>query len=129
VIGNHEASDGDHYNHYMTIAWGEAYGNEPPHSSTATSALGHLLTKSTMYASVHNAVPSNTSRYTATDLGLVHVIGLDLMNFDAAQLAWLEADLKAAAANRDAVPWIMASAHYPIYHGPHRCPCPCSPRP
>ena len=57
-------------------------------------------------ASVHNAVPSNTSRYTATDLGIVHVIGLDLMNFDAAQAAWLEADLKAAAANRKAVPWM-----------------------
>ena len=116
VIGNHEASDGDHYNHYMTIAWGEVYGNDPPHTSSATSALGHLLSKGTMYASVHNAVPSNTSRYTATDHGLVHVIGLDLMHFDDTQVAWLEADLKAAAANRAAVPWIMASAHYPIYH-------------
>jgi len=125
VVGNHEASDGDHYNRYMKIAWGEVFGSDPdaeqhwkqpPHTSTATTALGHLLTKGTMYASVHNAVPSNTSRYTATDYGLVHVIGLDLMNFDVGQAAWLEADLKAAAANRANVPWIMASAHVPIYH-------------
>jgi len=116
IIGNHEASDGDHYNHYLTIAWGEVYGNDPPHKSSATSALGHLLSKGTMYASVHSSVPSNTSRYTSTDFGLVHVIGLDLMNLDDGQLAWFEADLKAAAANRAAVPWIMASAHYPLYH-------------
>jgi hypothetical protein len=106
----------------MTIAWGEVYGADPGHwrhpptRSTATSALGHLLTKGTMYASVHNAVPSNTSRYTATDYGIVHVIGLDLMNFDQKQIDWLDADLTAANANRDKVPWIMASAHFPLYH-------------
>ena len=27
------------------------------------------------------------------------------------QLAWLEEDLKAAAANRDKVPWIIAHGH------------------
>ena len=33
-----------------------------------------------------------------------------------AQKAWLQADLAAAAANRAAVPWIIASSHYPVYH-------------
>jgi len=37
------------------------------------------------------------------------------MNFDSVQLSWLEDDLKAASSNRKLVPWIMASAHYPIY--------------
>lgn len=48
VIGNHEGSDGDHFNRYLNITWGEIYGNAPPVHSTATSALGHLLTKGTM---------------------------------------------------------------------------------
>lgn len=48
------------------------------------------------------------------------MIGLDLMRFDAAQQAWLEADLRAAAANREAVPWIIAMAHYPVYHSSYR---------
>ena len=46
----------------------------------------------------------------------MHVVGLDLMNFDQAQIDWLDADLAAANANRAQVPWIMASAHYPLYH-------------
>ena len=33
----------------------------------------------------------------------------------AAQKAWLAADLKAANANRDAVPWIVVQSHYPFY--------------
>jgi hypothetical protein len=31
------------------------------------------------------------------------------------QLDWLEADLKAANANRAAVPWILLTSHYPLY--------------
>lgn len=31
------------------------------------------------------------------------------------QLAWLEADLKAANANRANVPWILLTSHYPLY--------------
>jgi hypothetical protein len=33
----------------------------------------------------------------------------------AAQLEWLEKDLAAANANRDAVPWIVAFSHFPLY--------------
>ncbi|RLN82649.1 hypothetical protein BBJ28_00026225 [Nothophytophthora sp. Chile5] len=32
------------------------------------------------------------------------------------QLSWVEADLKAAAANRDNVPWIFVGMHRPIYN-------------
>ncbi|TYZ65329.1 hypothetical protein PybrP1_010035 [[Pythium] brassicae (nom. inval.)] len=32
------------------------------------------------------------------------------------QLAWLEADLKKAAANRANVPWLIVAMHRPIYH-------------
>lgn len=114
----------------MNLAWGEVYPEagavdpsknhsflDPPTRSTATTALGELLTKGTMYASVHGPhVPSNTSRYTSIDYGLIHYIGLDMQHFDATQKAWLQADLAAAAANRASVPWIIASSHYPIYH-------------
>ena len=56
---------------------------------------------------------------------MLHLIGLDLNMYNgvddcgepcrAAQLRWLEADLKAANANREAVPWIVAFSHYPLY--------------
>jgi len=40
----------------------------------------------------------------------------------AAQLEWLEKDLAAANANRDAVPWIVAFSHFPLYCS--NCPAP-----
>lgn len=117
IIGNHERDDGDHFNRYLNITWGEIFGNDPPTKSTATSALGHLLGKGTMYgAGVHGPSRSLTSRYVSMDLGLIHIIGLDLNNLDEEQLAWLEEDLKLANSNRNNVPWIMASSHFPIYH-------------
>jgi hypothetical protein len=122
VIGNHEASDGDHYKHYEQIAAGEMVG-QAGHafvSSTATSALGSLLTKGTLYGmgthSGAGSVPSNTSRYVSADVGLIHVVGLDMNSFDATQSAWLKKDLAAAQANRASVPWIMVTSHFPIYH-------------
>ena len=67
LIGNHEADDGDHFQHYAAIAWGEEFGLDGNHSfpgaagqrrqvgaesvSTATSPLGRFLTKHTMYHS------------------------------------------------------------------------------
>ena len=48
------------------------------------------------------AKPSNTSRYVSADVGLVHLVGLDLNNLDANQLAWLDQDLMHAHANRSA---------------------------
>lgn len=65
---------------------------------------------------LHGTTPSNTSRYTSADIGLVHMIALDLNLLDPTQLAWLTADLKQANANRKNVPWIMAMSHFPLFH-------------
>jgi hypothetical protein len=46
VIGNHERSDGDGTFRYINSTWGETYANPLTNSSsTATSPLGHVLTK------------------------------------------------------------------------------------
>jgi len=119
IIGNHESSDGDHYKHYEQIAMGEMIGEQEGTgiSSTADTALGQHLSLGSLYgAGSHGAVPSNTSRYTSTNIGMLHIAGIDLMNFDAAQIAWLERDLQAANANREQVPWIMVAAHYQLYY-------------
>ena len=122
IIGNHESSDGDHFKHYEAIAYGEVVGATPDAAATqlrttATSALGAHLTAGTFYGvGLHGAVPSNTSRYASTDIGLIHIVGLDLNNLDAGQLAWLDADLAAANAAREAVPWIMVASHFPVFH-------------
>jgi hypothetical protein len=125
VIGNHEAADGDHYNRYLNQTWGEAFGNPSPITSTADTALGHLLSKGTLFgASSHGARPSGTSRYFSVDIGLIHLVGLDLnapetsprtIGLDAGQLAWLEQDLAAAQANRPTVPWVVVTSHFPVY--------------
>ena len=43
IIGNHEANDGDHYNRYMNIAWGEvmpeAGAVDPSGRTTSTRPL------------------------------------------------------------------------------------------
>jgi 3',5'-cyclic AMP phosphodiesterase CpdA len=124
IMGNHESSDGDHYNRYLNQTWGEAFAN-PDVKSSATSALGHLLSKGALFgAASHGAAPSGTSRYLSVDIGLIHLVGLDLnapetsprtIGLDDGQLAWLEQDLAAAAANRENVPWIVVTSHFPIY--------------
>ena len=60
-------------------------------------------------------VPSNTSRYGSVDVGLIHYTGLDLNDLDAGQLAWLDADLAYANANRAQTPWIIVSSHFPVW--------------
>eukprot|EP00756_Hemistasia_phaeocysticola_P036841 Hpha_TRINITY_DN16663_c1_g2::TRINITY_DN16663_c1_g2_i1::g.181626::m.181626 len=120
IIGNHEKSDGSKggYEHYEEIALGEKIGQAALNvHSTATSALGQHLSLGTLYgAATNGVVPSNTSRYTSTNIGLLHIAGIDLMNFDTKQKEWLEANLKAANENRKQVPWIIVAAHYQIYH-------------
>jgi hypothetical protein len=96
-------------------------------TSTATSALGHLLSKGSLLgAGVHGSKPSGTSQWYSVDLGLIHIVGLDLdptgevpgqlPNWSGAQKAWLEQDLAAAAANRAAVPWIIVTSHFPLHN-------------
>jgi hypothetical protein len=65
-----------------------------------------------------------TSQWASVDIGLIHFAVLDLdpgpppvFAPGGAQEAWLEADLKAAAANRDRVPWIVVGSHFPLYSG------------
>ena len=128
-------ADGDSGRHYEAIAWGEAYGVSgdsipfpgrgglppaPPAvalESTATTALGHHLATGTLYGmGSHGLIPSNTSRYTSADIGLIHMVGLDLNNLDPAQLAWFEADLARVNQNRSKTPWIMVMSHFPVFH-------------
>eukprot|EP01051_Picozoa_sp_SAG22_P015446 SAG22_NODE_2018_length_3130_cov_2.890135_2_plen_139_part_00 len=77
IIGNHEGSDGDHTRRYLNLTWGEAYANPlEGSSSTATSALGHVLTKGTFLgAGLHGTTPSGTSNYFSVDVGQVHIAG------------------------------------------------------
>jgi hypothetical protein len=148
VIGNHESylgPGGDKAplgteQRYLNQTWGVAYGQAPAEGrSTATTALGHLLTKGTYYAAgLHGAAPSGTSRYNSVDIGLIHIVGLDLdpgqavdgSSFwsmwnstepcaapeacGASQGAWLAQDLAAADANRANVPWIIVTSHFPL---------------
>ena len=68
---------------------------------------------------------SNSSLYYSVDLGLVHLVvlnylywlGLAPRSTVPAQLAWLAADLAAAAApaQRSRVPWIIVTGHAPMY--------------
>jgi hypothetical protein len=64
----------------------------------------------------HGLAPSNTSRYVSADVGLIHMVGLDLNELDPAQLAWLDDDLDRANQNRANTPWIMVMSHFPLFH-------------
>ena len=94
--------------------------------STATSALGYFLSTGNYHAAgKHSPQPSGSSRYFSSDIGMVHMVALDFNLYygcDAcgerckeAQLAWFEKDLQAAVANRNAVPWIIATSHFPVF--------------
>ena len=132
IIGNHEVSDGDHYERYLNQTWGMSGTIPDGHQvgsirKKSTTPLGHLLTLGTMYGSgFHGSPPSGTSSYFSLDIGLVHITALNLDQAGsesarammAKQMAWLEADLAAAAApaQRAKVPWIILTSHFPIYH-------------
>ena len=106
--------------------------------NTATTSLGHLLTKGSYYGGgSHGPTPSGTSRYNSVDIGLIHLVNLDLSpgpnpnnqghggmlinsstiwalwnnteggRGPSAQGQWLKHDLAAAHANRAKVPWII----------------------
>lgn len=112
IIGNHEVNDGDHYQRYLNMTWGQTLVET---KSTAVSALGDFLTKATLFGpGFHAAVPSKTSRYFSVDLGAIHIVGLDLNRLDDGQLSWLEEDLKKV--NRETTPWILVSSHFPLFH-------------
>jgi len=119
IVGNHEYS-GTQLSRYLNQTW---EGWEPLPADTALHAL---LNTGNMHGSgVHGATPSNSSRFFSSDFGLVHLIALDFNLYYGedpcgtpcreAQLDWLRADLQAAAANRQAVPWVVAMAHFPVF--------------
>lgn len=135
-IGNHESTlgpskdkvDASTEQRYLNQTWGVVGGlGGPQHSAVgaplrvrADTALGALITSHSLYASGgHGANPSRTSQWSSTDIGLIHVVALDLdpgppAVFSGAQLAWFEADMAAAVANRDNVPWIIVASHFPL---------------
>jgi hypothetical protein len=142
VIGNHESYLGpghdkvprDTTERYLNQTWGIVYGQE---TDSSTTALGSLLTKGTYYGvGSHGSVPSGTSRYNSVDIGLFHIVGLDLdpgsspggegtwslwnstegPGGPSAQGLWLKQDLAAADANRHNVPWIIVTSHFPLHN-------------
>lgn len=135
IVGNHEYYDGAELGRYLDSTWekwGPIQGGDVDPTakfpiSTATSALGAFLSTGNHHAAgtfgAH--VPSKSSRYFSADFGLVHLIGLDFNVYygndpcgDSCkqdQLAWLVKDLEAANKNRASQPWIIASAHYPVF--------------
>jgi len=131
-VGNHEYYAGEELARYLDGTWQKwgpiagGDGTAVPAASTASSALGAFLTTSAHHGpGTLGSHPSNTSRYFSVDLGLVHLIALDLNMYfgvdpcgspcKAAQLQWLEDDLKLANTNRENVPWVLAFSHYPMY--------------
>lgn len=125
LIGNHEAAaigGASPFDRYYNQTWGMEYGQV---TSRATSALGHLLTKGALFAAgSHGSSPSGTSQWTSVDLGLLHIVTLDLtvsgpygdqFPQGGAQMIWLEKDLAAADANRESVPWIIVTSHFPLH--------------
>ena len=134
ATGNHESTLGSEHNidasteeRYLNQTWGVIFGQNGAESetskarTTATTSLGHLLTRSSFYgAASHGAAPSRTSQWYSIDLGLIHFVILDLdpgppAVFAGKQAAWAAADLAAADANRANVPWIVVTSHYPLY--------------
>jgi hypothetical protein len=108
VEGNHELE-------------GSPFGSYCP---AAENCEGRYLNQTAGYLVAGRASGSNTNRFFSLDVGLVHVVVYNTMNYlglgadvRAAQLAWLEADLKKASApaQRRRVPWILVATHVPMY--------------
>ena len=141
VIGNHESFLGPSGDtspvgtteRYLNQTWGIAYGQHDASLmvDTSTTALGSFLTKGSYYGvGSHGSKPSGTSRYNSVDIGLFHIVGLDLdpgkigtasgqwslwnnsVGPAGAQGKWLEQDLAAADANRANVPWVIVTSHF-----------------
>jgi hypothetical protein len=85
-IGNHETEadgDGDAVaGRYLNQTFGLPFGNPLATSkSSATSGLGHLLTKGTYLApGLHGTTPSGSSAYFSVDVGLIHITALSTQN-------------------------------------------------
>ena len=77
----HRYYSGAYLERFLNQTWGGHTwgGGQRGSGSTATSALGALLSRGTHHAAgLHGSTPSNTSRFFSVDFGLVHLIALDL---------------------------------------------------
>ena len=90
----------------------------------AENCEGRYLNQTAGYLVAGKASGSGTNRFFSLDVGLVHVVVYNTMNYlglgadvRASQLAWLEADLAKASApaQRRRVPWILVATHVPMY--------------
>jgi hypothetical protein len=88
------------------------------HDNETLSYFAHAL--------MPGAVGKNYERYSSFDYGPVHVVSYDDQigiidpssddsGYRAEVLAWLDADLTKADANRANVPWIVAFHHHPLF--------------
>eukprot|EP01061_Rhynchopus_euleeides_P005569 TRINITY_DN147_c0_g1_i2.p2 TRINITY_DN147_c0_g1~~TRINITY_DN147_c0_g1_i2.p2 ORF type:complete len:710 (+),score=299.28 TRINITY_DN147_c0_g1_i2:95-2131(+) len=132
-VGNHEFYDGVKLARYLDQTWqkwGPLPSLETPKElrghATATSALGYLLAAGNHHgAGLQSSVPSDTSRYFSVDLGMMHLVALNMNGYFGvdscgdtcikAQLEWLKKDLALANQNRAKQPWVVAFAHFPLY--------------
>jgi len=108
VEGNHELE-------------GSPFGSYCP---AAENCESRYLNQSAGYLVAGAASGSGTNRYYSLDVGLVHVVVYNTMNYlglgedvKREQLAWLKRDLARAAApaQRARVPWILVATHVPMY--------------
>lgn len=106
--------------------WSRAASAAGPSTFLAIAPGNHEQEQIRSFA--HILMPGSTTdhaeKYASFDWGPVHVVMLDdyagLSNnsdpgFRAEVLAWLDADLGKAAANRARVPWIVTYHHHPLY--------------
>ena len=89
-LGNHEYYDGDNYRRWVNQTAGmerdsaRSFGEVPPRGegaggSGAQLQLRAMETATTLGAAAHGSTtPSNTSRYYSVDMGLVHLVSLDV---------------------------------------------------
>jgi len=132
VLGNHEYYDGDEETRYLNLTAGGRDFSVEVHSqashmnaflATSTAFSGLSQSMKSHQGELTGGVPSGTSRYYSSNVGVVHFVSLDFnaYYFDTEkpyiqpQLEWLAKDLAAAQANRKAVPWIVLQSHYPMY--------------
>jgi hypothetical protein len=98
-----------------TVFFAMAPGN---HENELLSYFAHVT--------MPGAVGQNYERYYSFDYGPVHVVtfddydgiitpSIDSTNYKAELLAWLDADLKKADANRANVPWVVTVHHHGVF--------------
>ena len=110
IVGNHEYYDGGKFMRFLEQMGGIAMGypvvskaNDADSQHSATTSLGLLLAAGgAIGGGTHGPVPSNTSRFYSVDIGLFHLVAIDMniyweqkseQVYRKAQLSWLAHDL------------------------------------